>query len=155
MEAAAEPKQARTTRPTRCRYRTRSGAPCPTFAIPTAEDKGCFSHSQDPAVLESRRSARGKGGHNRSNVRRAMVMLAASPYADVAEAVQRAIQEVFDGSLDPARGSSIALLARSLVNVQDAAVTEARLDALERMRDEGPLTVPVFLAPDGTVKHES
>jgi hypothetical protein len=77
------------------------------------------------------------------------------PYAEVADSVMKAIREVYDGDLDPARGSSIALLARSLVNVQDASVTESRIDALERMQDAGPMTAPVFLMPDGTVKHES
>src|ERR1019366_7610916 len=139
----------------RCHAKTRTGAPCPIIAMPGVEDLNCFAHTQDVAVKARRIAARAKGGSARSTASRAYAIMLRGPYADVADAVRRAIKEVYEGDLDPARGSSIAQLARSLVNVQDASVTDARIDALERMQDHGPMTDAIFMLPDGTVKHES
>jgi hypothetical protein len=155
MDPTPEQTAPRSTRLVRCHSKTRAGAPCPTIAMPGVDDLNCFAHTQDPGVRARRIAARTKGGVSRSNASRAYAIMQRGPYAEVADSVMKAIREVYDGDLDPARGSSIALLARSLVNVQDASVTESRIEALERQQDAGPASAPVFLLPDGTIRHEN
>ena len=117
-------------RPARdCRFRTRAGAACPFKAA--HPDGGCASHSQTPEALAARRERSVKGGHGRSNLRRAVALIRSGPYAPIAATLERAIAECYSGELDPARGHAIAALARSVVAVADAAVVADRLNELE------------------------
>jgi hypothetical protein len=112
-----------------CRYRTRAGAACPFPG--SFEDGGCASHSQTPDALAERRSRSAKGGHGRSNLARAARIVAAGPFAGVADTITKAIAECYSGELDPARGHAIAALSRSVVAVSDAANIGDRLAELE------------------------
>ena len=116
---------------TRCRFKTRAGSPCRNWAYAGVTDSGCLMHSQAPAILEMRRKASTEGGHGRSNLRRAAKIVAAGPYRGLADVLQRAAQEVYDGQLDPQRGHALANLARGLVVVADAATVSERLGELE------------------------
>jgi hypothetical protein len=113
----------------RCRYRRRDGSPCRSFA--TYPDIGCIAHSQDPKALDARRQGSARGGHGRSNLRRACKIVAAGPYAHLADVLARAAQEVYEGQLDPQRGHALANLARGIVVVADAALVSDRLAELE------------------------
>jgi hypothetical protein len=116
---------------TKCRFRTRAGAPCLNWAYAGTPDFGCPMHSQAPAILEMRRKASVAGGHGRSNLRRAAKIVAAGPYRGLADILQRAAQEVYDGQLDPQRGHALANLARGIVVVADQATVSDRLAELE------------------------
>jgi hypothetical protein len=76
----------------RCTATTRSGAQCRTSALPGVEY--CALHS--PAAVEGRR----RGGFASSNLERGRKLMPPD-LREVADLVAVAIQQVYDGTLDP------------------------------------------------------
>lgn len=110
----------------KCRFKTRSGQPCRFVAI--APDGGCAAHSQHPVALAARRERQAKGGRNHSTLARAMRIVKTGPYAELADVLERAAREVYDGNLDPQRGVALSQLARGIVVVADAAAPKTEVD---------------------------
>jgi hypothetical protein len=109
----------------RCHAPRRDGTPCRAAAL---DGDYCFAHS--PARADQRAQARRQGGLNRANaVRlRALVLPRLIPIFD---ALERAIEEVHSGAVEPARVTAMATTVRALVAVLTAGELEERVRRVE------------------------
>ena len=107
--------------PQRCAATRRDGAPCTAQSGPSGF---CIGHN--PGAQEARR----KGGHGKSRAERARKLLPAR-LRPVADALEKALDEVHRGELDPRAASAMASLAGALVRVTTAGELEERLRSLE------------------------
>lgn len=87
----------------------------------------------DPALEADRKRWRREGGKAKSNRRRAEkeLQLAAAGVGQLPAVLFRALGKVESGEIDPRVGSSMATIARAIVDVQQAGELEERLTALE------------------------
>lgn len=118
-----------TTERLRCSATRKDGQPCRGWAI---KDGLCVGHQ--PNSLEARR----KGGFHSSKKHRldAMLPLRLRP---VLELLEKAIDEVHEGSLKPSEATAIAALAGAIVKTIEAGVFEQRLIELEERFGTGRL----------------
>jgi hypothetical protein len=113
----------------KCSAIARSGNRCSSSVLPGSAF--CFVH--DPNAAEARRDASRKGGRARSNKARAAKNLpeALTP-DDLQSYLALTLRGVLSGRLQPAVGSCIAALARSIVTVREATELEGRVVELEQ-----------------------
>ena len=100
---------------TRCSAITKRGQRCQ--GTPRPSSNYCFAH--DPSLAAKRKTARVKGGKNSSRVAR-LEKLMPSRLRPAFARLERALQEVHDGSLDPRRATAMASLAGGMVKVFQA-----------------------------------
>jgi len=138
-----------------CRYPTRSGAPCRSFAI--AADAGCFTHTQDPSIMSRRRERNVRGGQGAALVVRGAKLLLSGPFGPLTELVVRSMGEVYEGDLDPNRLNALAQAMRAIVQAKDhdmgariVARLERQIDAMDRGDEERP--AEVWSHQDGRVE---
>ena len=98
----------------RCVSTRRDGAPCTAQAGTSGY---CIGH--DPGAPKARR----KGGHGKSRAARAQKLLPAR-LRPAAERLERALNEVHDGELDPRAATAMPSLAGALVRVITAGELE-------------------------------
>jgi hypothetical protein len=109
-----------------CAGTRRDGEPC---AAPVTGDSGyCFAH--DPGRAEERNEARRRGGENRSNAAR-LHGLVPPRLVGTYDTLERALEEVHKGGLDPKQAQAMASLARAMVAVLTAGELEQRVRDLE------------------------
>lgn len=118
---------------TQCQGHNRTGEPCSAHV--DAGNTWCRWH--DPARAADRRAWSEKGGRNRSNRARARKRLAGQvlTITDIDAVLCSALTDVSTGKLEPAIGSSMAGIARTIVAIRAAADLEHRLSALEKRAD--------------------
>jgi len=100
---------------TRCSAITKRGQRCQ--GTPRPSSNYCFAH--DPSLAAKRKTARVKGGKNSSRAAR-LEKLMPSRLRPAFARLERALQEVHDGSLDPRRATAMASLAGGMVKVFQA-----------------------------------
>lgn len=112
----------------KCSATTKSGAPCTAQAW-----RGGLCRWHAPELAEERAAWRAKGGANRSHKARARRDLPTDPkdLGDVKRLLGRALVDLEAGTLDPARGSAMAGVARAIALVIEKGEIEDRLSALE------------------------
>lgn len=115
----------------RCQAVTAAGKPCKADHW---KDGYCRWHHPDLGAQRQEWSA--KGGHNRSNERRALKRLPKT-LRDVEAALLRALAAVEDGSLEPSRATAMGNLARAIVSVSDSGRLEERVSDLETRAHQG------------------
>ena len=103
------------TNKTRCSAITKRGERCQ--GTPRPSSNFCFAH--DPSLAPKRKAARVKGGKNSSRVAR-LEKLMPSRLRPVFDVLEKAMQDVHDGSLDPRRATAMASLAGAMVKVAQA-----------------------------------
>ena len=114
--------------PNQCKHPNRTGGPCGASHF---RDGWCRWHHPD---LESQRQAeRAAGGAARSNKARARKQLADAVLTinDLDGLLCRALVQVAAGKLEPAVGTSMAGIARTITTIRTASELESRLSALE------------------------
>ena len=114
----------------RCSGTTKAGAPCGAPAM--SGGRYCVSH--DPSRVTDLAAWRRKGGQGKSNKQRARRDLPTDPkdLADVKRVLGRALVGLEAGTLDPARGSAMAAVARAMVMLIEKDEFEQRLTQLEK-----------------------
>ena len=118
-------------RPQSCQGHRRDGTPCQGLALPT--DGYCWAHS--PALAEKRREVRQRGGAN--SARRARLSKLMPPrLVSVYDRLEKALEEVHDGGLDPRQAQAMASLAGALVKVLTGGEMEERIRNLEGRQRE-------------------
>ncbi len=115
--------------PDRCRAIKKSGGPCTARAV---RQGYCFWHAPD--LEEKRQEARRRGGSSTSRAARAGKLLPIR-LRPVADALESAISEVHEGTLEPRQAQAMASLAGALVKVVTSGEMEERLRALESRRN--------------------
>jgi len=111
----------------RCRAVKKNGDPC---GANPGRDGYCIGHRPGSA------EARSKGGAASSRASRAAKLLPAR-LRPVGDLLDKALREVYEGSLEPRVGTAMAALAGALVKVHSVGELEERMKALEsRLRDE-------------------
>jgi hypothetical protein len=110
-----------------CQATRRDGSPCRAPAL--GPSIYCFSH--DPAREAQREQARRKGGHNRSGAVR-LRALVPPRLLPIFDPLERAMEEVHGGRLEPPRATAMASLARAMVAVLTAGEMEERLRRVEQ-----------------------
>jgi hypothetical protein len=111
----------------RCVAVRSDGGRCESVIV--LESGYCFAH--DPDREADRRRARASGGSATSNVAKLRRHLEPSHLGPVFSTLVEALDQVHAGSLSPARGSSMASIARALCAVLEVGELEERLTALE------------------------
>ncbi len=118
----------------KCSGVNRDGAACSAQARPGRDH--CAWH--DPALAADRRAWRQKGGAGRSVTQRAKKALGdAGDLVTVQAKLVGALEKVEDGTLDPARATAMASLARAIVAVAVPGELSERLAAMERALARG------------------
>ena len=118
-----------TQNPDCCRAIKKSGVPCTARAV---RQGYCFGHAPD--LEEKRQEARRRGGSSSSRAARAGKLLPVR-LRPVATMLERALEEVHDGDLDPRVATAMASLAGALIKVVTSGEFEERLRALEAGRN--------------------
>jgi hypothetical protein len=111
----------------RCKALMKNGEPCTAPMLASGEY--CFRH--DPALAAERREASAKGGRNRSNLAR-IKSLAPPRLLPIYDRLERALEEVHEGRLNPGQAQAMAALARALAAILQAGELEQRLRRLEQ-----------------------
>src|SRR5919199_2250875 len=111
----------------KCQALKKDGSPCTAPILASSEY--CFRH--DPDLAEERRAASAKGEHNRGNVMRLRNM-APARLLPVYDRLERALEEVHEGRLNPGQAQAMAALARALAAILQAGELEQRLRRLEQ-----------------------
>ena len=102
----------------RCKAKIKNGKPCQG----RVRDSGyCFSH--DPSLEEQRRTGRVKGGENSSRGAR-LEKLMPRRLCPVFELLEKAIEDLYEGRLDPRQATAMAALAGAMVKVLQAGELE-------------------------------
>ena len=114
--------------PDRCQAVKKNGQPCSARAV---RNGYCFGHVPD--LEATRREARRRGGFATSKSARASKLLPAR-LRPVAELLEKALEEVHEGQLDPRVGTAMASLAGALVKVFQTGEMEERLRKLEQQK---------------------
>jgi hypothetical protein len=110
----------------RCRGIKADGTRCGSFR---GRSGYCFNH--DPNVDRAAKfAARGRGGRNSSRAVRAQRMLPPR-LRPVFERLERAMDEVVEGTISPTRATALASLASASVRVLEAGEMEERLRRME------------------------
>jgi hypothetical protein len=104
-----------------CPATRKDGSPCQGWAGASGY---CIGHT--PTAHD----ARAKGGTQRSKAARSLKMLP-ERLRPVADLLGTALQEVYDGKLEPRQASAMASLASAIVRVVTSGEVEDRLRALE------------------------
>lgn len=137
-----------------CRFPTRSGAPCRSFAM--GPDEGCFTHTQDAAIMAKRRAASMKGSRS-SNLTRASKLLLSGPFGPLVELLIEQMLENHAGSLDPNRLNASAMAMRAIVSAKDYDLAarivgrlERQVEAMESGDEQRP--AEVWVGRDGRVE---
>ena len=110
----------------KCAATRRDGEPCQGNALPDSDY--CFAH--DPELAEKRHAARSQGGKNRANVVRLRGLMPPR-LMPIFDRLERAMEEVHDGVLDPKRATALASLARAACTVLQVGEMEERLRNVE------------------------
>ncbi len=105
-----------------CPATRKDGQRCTAIVGPSGY---CIGHS--PQAREARR----QGGYGRSRAARACKLLPAR-LRPVADLLEKALEEVHEGQLDPRVATAMASLAGALVKVFQAGEMEERLRVLEK-----------------------
>ena len=111
--------------PDRCQAVKKNRQPCTATAV---RNGYCFG--QAPELEATRREARRKGGAATSKASRASKLLP-SRLRPVAELLEKALEEVHSGLLDPRKATAMSSLASALIRVFEAGQMEERLRTLE------------------------
>ncbi len=118
--------EATRTNPNHCRGTRRDGLPC---TAPVTSTSGyCFAH--DPERAQDRDDARRRGGQNRAGAAR-LRGLVPPRLLDTYDRLEKALEEVHTGTLEPRQASAMASLAGAMVKVMTAGELEERVRALE------------------------
>ena len=93
----------------------------------------------DPALADERAAWRMRGGQNKSTRARVRRTLPTDPQdlGDVKRVLGRALVGLEAGTLDPARGSAMAAVARAMTTVIEKGEIEDRLAVLEEAAGVG------------------
>lgn len=102
----------------RCKAKNKNGQPCRGRA---RESGYCVGH--DPSLDEQRCTGRVKGGENSSRVAR-LEKLMPRRLCPVFELLEKAIEDVYEGRLDPRQATAMAALAGAMVKVLQAGELE-------------------------------
>ena len=111
----------------RCKALNAAGTPCGAQARPDLQGY-CPWHA--PELEAERVTWRKRGGHARSNANRARKAMKSA--ADVTPVLWTALNDLAAGTLEPARGTAMAAVARALVALHEATEMEERISALEQ-----------------------
>ncbi len=112
--------------PKRCMAARLNGEPCRAVAV--ADSGFCWAH--DPALANDRAEARQRGGKNSATIAR-LRALVPPRLAAIFDALEAALGEVHDGTLQPSQAHAMAALARAMVSVLTAGELEERLREIE------------------------
>lgn len=115
-----------------CTSMRKDGQRCSNVAVDGSDR--CWFHSD--LTTDARAEARAKGGRNHADLRRVDKLLPETLRASIAMTV-RAMRDVANGTLDPARGSSVAALGSSLVRQYEAGLRAEQLGSIEAMLTAG------------------
>ncbi len=118
--------QALASVPNRCDSRRKDGQPCTNPA--TGGGAYCFAH--DPDREQARAEARTRGGQNSSNAVR-LGNLCPPRLVAVFDRLERALEEVHTGTLEPRQASAMASLAGAMTRVLTTGELEQRLRDVE------------------------
>ncbi|MDD5702380.1 MAG: hypothetical protein PHU23_10075 [Dehalococcoidales bacterium] len=124
--------QQKATEYNRCKALKRNGQPCQARALKASEF--CFSH--DPALSEKRDQARKAGGKNSAKIAR-LRSLIPPRLVSVYDALEKALKEVHDGTLEPGKATAMATVARAMVSVLTGGELEERVRKIEESIGEG------------------
>ena len=109
-----------------CQGQRRDGRPCTSPLV--GADGFCFAHS--PMRVAERQAAQQRGGQHRASVVRLRGLMPPR-LVPVFERLERALEEVHDGTLKPGQAIAMATIARAMVSVLQAGEVEQRLRDLE------------------------
>lgn len=109
-----------------CQAVRKDGKPCQAKAI-----KGdyCFAHS--PELADKAKAARSLGGKNKSKAKR-LAKLMPSRLSPVLEKLERTLDEVHDGKLEPKTAKAMATLADAMIRLFKSSELEPRIKDLEK-----------------------
>ncbi|HZA24936.1 MAG TPA: hypothetical protein VFA32_20460, partial [Dehalococcoidia bacterium] len=86
-------------------------------------------------MAEQRAQARRKGGQNKARATRARKALP-SRLQSIAELLERALQEVYSGDLEPRQATALASLSGALVRLYETSALEQRMASIEEVLHE-------------------
>jgi len=109
-----------------CKASSADGKPCRAKAI---RGDYCFAHS--PELADKRKEARKLGGENKSK-RNRLVKMMPSRLGSVLEKLEKAMDEVHDGKLDPKAATALSVLSNTIIRVWEAGECTQRIEALEK-----------------------
>ncbi len=118
-------------KPERCAAIAKSGKPC--SATPAPGLTHCAWHA--PEWAERRRQWSAKGGVQRSNKARAKKVYITTDLTpqEIGGLLGQALRDVLSGKVEPGPVNAAANIARAIVAVREATITEERLADLERL----------------------
>src|ERR671918_732984 len=116
----------------RCQGIKKDGTACQALA---SNGKGRFCLGHDPDLAEQRAQARRKGGQNKARATRARKALP-SRLQSIAELLERALQEVYSGDLEPRQATALASLSGALVRLYETSALEQRMASIEEVLHE-------------------
>lgn len=120
------------TNGTRCKAGSKEGRECGGHP---RESGFCFAH--DPSLESTRESARVKGGENSSRAVR-LEKLMPRRLRPLFDLLERAMQELYEGKLEPRRATAMASLAGAMVKVLEAGELEELTRKLHELQDSRP-----------------
>ncbi len=115
----------------RCKGANTAGEPCD--AKPVRPSGWCYWH--DPALEAERTAGRRQGGRQRAHTARAKKAMKGT--GDVTPVLWQALTDLAAGTLEPARATAMASVARALLAVHEATELEDRIAALEQAAEIG------------------
>ncbi len=118
----------------RCKGANTAGAPCD--AKPVRPSGWCYWH--DPALEAERAAGRRQGGRQRANTARAKKAMKGA--GEVTPVLWQALNDLAAGTLEPARATAMASVARALLAVHETTALEDRISALEALANPGGKT---------------
>ncbi len=112
-----------------CQAETKGGQRCRGAARASGF---CFAH--DPDLQQARRDGAARGGQNKRTEAR-ITRLVPVTLKPVLERLMGAVDEVYDGTLEPKQATAMASLAGAISRLYETAEIEQRLEALEHNND--------------------
>lgn len=116
----------------RCKALTKKGEPCK--AVVVLDSGYCIAHDRGAEIVELRRDGHVAGGYQSSNLAAVVRALKADPSRqELYEKLSAAMVQVFEGTMPPNRGNSLASLGRAVLAVIDSAEQNVRLSKVEEL----------------------
>jgi hypothetical protein len=109
-----------------CQAVRKDGKQCQAKSI---REGYCFAHS--PELADKRKEARKLGGKNKSNMKR-LAKRMPNLFTSTLEKLDKAMDEVHDGKLDPKIAIALTVLSNTIVRVWDAGEAKQRIEDLEK-----------------------